>query len=176
MAVETFHYDNQTTKWFALATIIWGVVGFLVGVYVAFHLFLPELAGGLSYITFGRMRPLHTNAAIFAFVGNGIFMGVYYSLQRLLKTRMYSDLLSKIPLLGLAADYRSRGSQLRFWDYHKQGIRRAGMAHRYPHRSNLGDLRHQYVYDHHQPTRAANVCRYLVLYFYLYHGSRLAHF
>jgi cytochrome c oxidase cbb3-type subunit I/II len=100
MAVETFHYDNQTTKWFALATIIWGVVGFLVGVYVAFHLFLPELAGGLSYITFGRMRPLHTNAAIFAFVGNGIFMGVYYSLQRLLKTRMYSDLLSKIHFWG----------------------------------------------------------------------------
>ena len=100
MAVETFQYDNQTTKMFAIATVVWGIVGMLVGVYVAFHLFLPEWAGGLPYFTFGRMRPLHTNAVVFAFVGNGIFMGVQYSLQRLLKARMWSDVLSKIHFWG----------------------------------------------------------------------------
>lgn len=100
MAIETFHFDNQTTKMFAIATVVWGIVGMLVGVYIAFHLFLPEWSGGLPYFTFGRMRPLHTNAVIFAFVGNGIFMGVYHSLQRLLKTRMWSDALSKIHFWG----------------------------------------------------------------------------
>src|SRR5688572_13608589 len=63
-------------------------------------MFLPSMNLNSPYVTFVRIRRLHTNAVIFAFVGNGIFMGVYYSLQRLLKTRMYSDLLSKIHFWG----------------------------------------------------------------------------
>ncbi|MCD6596488.1 MAG: cytochrome-c oxidase, cbb3-type subunit I [Bacteroidales bacterium] len=100
MEPEKFYYDNKIVKQFALATIIWGVVALLYGLFAAFHIFLPNWGMHLEYFTFGRIRPIHTNAAIFAFVGNGIFTAVYYSMQRLLKTRMYSDLLSKIHLWG----------------------------------------------------------------------------
>lgn len=99
MQVEKFYYDNRIVKNFAFATIIWGVVGMIVGLYAALQLVFPQL-NVTQYGSFGRLRPLHTNAVIFAFVGNGIFMGVYYSLQRLLKARMYSDVLSKIHFWG----------------------------------------------------------------------------
>jgi cytochrome c oxidase cbb3-type subunit I/II len=72
----------------------------VVGLIAALQLFLPSANMNLPYTTFGRVSPIHTNAVIFAFVGNGIFMGVYYSLQRLLKARMFSDLLSKIHFWG----------------------------------------------------------------------------
>jgi len=100
MAVETFAYDNRITRDFALATMFWGMIGMLVGLIAAFQLFWPELNLGIPYTTFSRIRPLHTNAVIFAFVGNGIFMSVYYSLQRLCKARMFSDMLSKIHFWG----------------------------------------------------------------------------
>jgi cytochrome c oxidase cbb3-type subunit I/II len=95
MQVQKFYYDNRTVKNFAYATIFWGVVGMLAGLYAALQLVFPQL-NIQEYGSFGRVRPVHTNAVIFAFVGNGIFMGVYYSLQRLLKARMFSDTLSKI--------------------------------------------------------------------------------
>jgi len=98
--VEKFYYDNKIVKMFAYSTIFWGVVGMLVGLLVAFQIYIPSLNFNLEFTTFGRTRPLHTNAVIFAFVGNGIFTGVYYSLQRLLKTRMWSDKLSKINFWG----------------------------------------------------------------------------
>jgi len=98
--LEKFNYDNKIVRDFAIATVVWGIVGMLVGLLVATQLFSPEMNLGNQYTTFGRIRPLHTNAVIFAFVGNGIFMGVYYSLQRLLKARMFSDLLSKIHFWG----------------------------------------------------------------------------
>lgn len=98
--VETFYYDNAIVRKFAYATMLWAVVGMLVGLIAAFELIWPELNLGIPYITYGRIRPLHTNAAIFAFVGNGIYMGVYYSLQRLLKTRMFSNALSNIHFWG----------------------------------------------------------------------------
>ena len=97
MEVQKFSYDNKIVKYFAYATIIWGITGMLVGLIAALQLAFPEFFNdylGFSFLSFGRIRPLHTNAVIFAFVGNGIFMGVYYSLQRLLKTRMWSDKLS----------------------------------------------------------------------------------
>jgi cytochrome c oxidase cbb3-type subunit I/II len=100
MKLEKFSYDNQIVKMFLYATIAWGIVGMLVGLTAALQIFIPEANGGIPYITFGRIRPLHTNAIIFAFVGNGIFAGVYYSLQRLLKTRMYSDILGRINFWG----------------------------------------------------------------------------
>ncbi|HKL02280.1 MAG TPA: cytochrome-c oxidase, cbb3-type subunit I [Cryomorphaceae bacterium] len=100
MKIEKFYYDNQIVKMFAYATVLWAVVGMLVGLYAAFQMVFPAISMDLPYTTFGRIRPLHTNAIIFAFVGNGIFTGVYYSLQRLLKTRMWSDLLSKINFWG----------------------------------------------------------------------------
>jgi cytochrome c oxidase cbb3-type subunit I/II len=102
MQVEKFYYDNRIVKNFAYATILWGAVGMLAGLYVALQLVFPSL-NITQYGTFGRLRPLHTNAVIFAFVGNGIFMGVYYSLQRLCKARMFSDVLSKIHFWGWQA-------------------------------------------------------------------------
>ncbi len=98
--IEKFYYDNKIVKMFAYATMLWGVVGMLVGLLVAFQIYIPALNFNLEFTTFGRTRPLHTNAVIFAFVGNGIFTGVYYSLQRLLKARMWSDKLSKINFWG----------------------------------------------------------------------------
>ena len=95
-----FAYDNQIVRMFAYATMIWGIIGMLVGLIAALALVWPDTSFGIPYITFGRIRPLHTNAVIFAFVGNGIFMGVYYSLQRLCKTPMWSPLLSKINFYG----------------------------------------------------------------------------
>ncbi|MFN8355230.1 MAG: cytochrome-c oxidase, cbb3-type subunit I [Spirosomataceae bacterium] len=98
--LEQFNYDNRIVRNFAIATIIWGIVGMLVGVIVATQLFSPAMNLGNQYTSFGRIRPLHTNAVIFAFVGNAMFMGVYYSLQRLCKARMFSDLLSSIHFWG----------------------------------------------------------------------------
>jgi cytochrome c oxidase cbb3-type subunit I/II len=100
LQTDKFFYDNKIVKWFAYATILWGLVGMLVGVLAAFQLVFPVLNLNTAETTFGRVRPVHTNAVIFAFVGNGIFMGVYYSLQRLCKARMFSDMLSKLHFWG----------------------------------------------------------------------------
>jgi cytochrome c oxidase cbb3-type subunit I/II len=98
--METFRYDNAIVRKFLLATILWGIVGMLVGLYIASELADWRLNLGIPYITFSRLRPLHTNAVIFAFVGNCFFCGAYYSTQRLLKARMFSDLLSNIHFWG----------------------------------------------------------------------------
>jgi cytochrome c oxidase cbb3-type subunit I/II len=100
MENQTFSYDNKIVKHFAIATIFWGGIGMVVGLLVASQFAFPWLSFDLPYTTFGRIRPIHTNAVIFAFVGNGIFTGVYYSLQRLSKARMFNDLLSKIHFWG----------------------------------------------------------------------------
>jgi len=99
MEVEKFRYDNQIARLFFFATVFWGIVGFLAGLTAALELPFP----GLNFspaTSFGRLRPVHTNVVIFAFVGNGIFLGYYYSIQRLLKTRNFSDLLSRIHFWG----------------------------------------------------------------------------
>lgn len=100
MELEKFSYDNKIVRNFGIATIVWGFVGMLVGVLIATQLFHPQLNFNIPFLTFGRIRPLHTNAVIFAFVGNAIFMGIYHSMQRVLKTRMFSDLLSNIHFWG----------------------------------------------------------------------------
>ena len=100
MELQQFKYDNKVVKYFIIATVIFGLVGMLVGLLIACQLFLPDLNFGFQYTTFGRLRPLHTNAIIFAFVGNAMFAGVYYSMQRLLKTRMFSDMLSWVHFWG----------------------------------------------------------------------------
>jgi len=100
MQLEQFNYDNKSVRNFGIATIVWGIVGMTVGLLIALQLVWPELNFMSQYTTFGRIRPLHTNAVIFAFVGNAIFMGVYYSMQRVLKARMYSDVLTAIHFWG----------------------------------------------------------------------------
>ncbi|MEM9478440.1 MAG: cytochrome-c oxidase, cbb3-type subunit I [Verrucomicrobiota bacterium] len=117
MSQATIQYDDKCVRQFLLASLIWGLVSMLVGVIAALQLnwwgfngkFLETITFGLfksegvPYITFGRLRPLHTNAAIFAFVGNMMFAGVYYSLQRLCKVRLASDLLTRIHFWGWQA-------------------------------------------------------------------------
>jgi len=103
MALQQFEYDNKVVRNFAIATVVWGIVGFLVGLIIATKLVWPEFLSGIPELSYGRLRPLHTNAVIFAFAGNGIFMGVYYSLPRLLKTQMWSKVLSNIHFWGWQA-------------------------------------------------------------------------
>ena len=100
MEKQQFYYDNKIVRNFIYASIVFGVVGMLVGLILAFLFLFPNLTSGISFLSFGRLRPLHTNAVIFAFVGNAMFAGIYYSMQRLLKARMFSDLLSKIHFWG----------------------------------------------------------------------------
>src|SRR5688572_16321014 len=98
----TFRYDDDIVRKFVVATLIWGAVGMLAGLWLALQLAAPDL-NLPPYFTFGRLRPLHTNAVIFAFAGNAIFAAVYYSSQRLLKTRMWSDRLSSFHFWGWQA-------------------------------------------------------------------------
>ncbi|HEX2671058.1 MAG TPA: cytochrome-c oxidase, cbb3-type subunit I [Polyangiaceae bacterium] len=100
---EKFNYDDGTVRKFVFATAFWGVVATLVGLWLAVMLVVPSLNFGLPQLSFGRLRPLHTNAAIFAFAGNGIFAAIYYSSQRLLKARMFSDKLSSFHFWGWQA-------------------------------------------------------------------------
>ena len=100
MEMQQFRYDNKIVRNFIYASLLFGVVGMSVGLLVAFFYLFPNLTDGIPWLSYGRLRPLHTNAVIFAFVGNAVFAGVYYSLQRLLKARMYSDFLSQINFWG----------------------------------------------------------------------------
>ena len=98
--LDEFQYDNRIVRNFAIATVLYGLIGMLVGVLIAFQLAYPFLNFELSYTTFGRLRPLHTNAVIFAFVGNGFFTGLYYSAPRILKAPMWSRKLSSFHFWG----------------------------------------------------------------------------
>ncbi|MFK7049376.1 cytochrome-c oxidase, cbb3-type subunit I [Flavobacterium davisii] len=100
MEMQQFYYDNKIVNKFIYATIVFGVVGMLVGLLLATMYLFPNITDGISWLSYGRLRPLHTNAIIFAFVGNAMFAGYYYSIQRLLKTRMYSDFLSNLNFWG----------------------------------------------------------------------------
>ena len=88
MSLEKFHYDNNIVRNFGIATVTWGLIGFLVGLTIALKLIFPDFLGFIPELSYGRLRPLHTNAVIFAFAGNAIFYGVYYSLPRLCKASM----------------------------------------------------------------------------------------
>jgi cytochrome c oxidase cbb3-type subunit I/II len=100
MELQKFTYDNRLTKLFIWVTVGWGLVGMLVGLTVAFELIFPHLSGQIEWLVLSRIRPVHTNAAIFAFVGNGFFAAIYYSMPRLLKTPMYSKALGNIHFWG----------------------------------------------------------------------------
>ena len=97
--VVQVRYNDQIVRMFTLATIFWVTIAMLVGIIVALQLAVPQL-NFTAWLTFGRLRPLHTNAAIYAFAGNAIFAGIYHSTQRLIKTRLFSDGLSKLHFWG----------------------------------------------------------------------------
>ncbi|MBH1989111.1 MAG: cytochrome-c oxidase, cbb3-type subunit I [Myxococcaceae bacterium] len=96
-------YNDSVVRQFIWASLFFGLVGMLVGVLIAAQLADPRASFGLSWLSFGRIRPLHTNAVIFAFVGNMLFAGIYYSTQRLLKARLASDFLSSLHFWGWQA-------------------------------------------------------------------------
>lgn len=96
----TIQYDDHIVRNFLFATMLWGGIAFIAGILIALQLAYWKFNFDLQWVTFGRLRPLHTNAAIFAFAGNAIFAGIYHSSQRLLKTRMASDFLSRVHFWG----------------------------------------------------------------------------
>lgn len=98
--LDSFKYDDSIVRKFLWATFLWGLVGMLVGLLIALQLANPYFNFNVPWLSFGRLRPLHTNAVIFAFAGNAFFMGCYYSTQRLLKVRMFSDTLSNLHFWG----------------------------------------------------------------------------
>lgn len=100
---RVIEYNDEIVRMFMLASIVWGIVGMLVGVLIASQLNYHILNFNTEWLTFGRLRPLHTNAVIFAFVGNMAFAGIYHSTQRLVKARLASDVLSKIHFWGWQA-------------------------------------------------------------------------
>jgi len=97
--LDEFVYDDKIVRLFMAATLLWGLVGLAVGLIIALQLAMPAL-NVLPELSFGRLRPLHTNAAIFAFAGNAIFTAVYYSTPRLCKTPMFSPLLGRLHFWG----------------------------------------------------------------------------
>ncbi len=99
----TVEFDDEIVRKFMTASIVFSIVGMLAGVIIASQLAHWQANFNLPWLTFGRLRPLHTNAAIFAFVGNMMFAGIYYSMQRLLKTRLASDFLSAVHFWGWQA-------------------------------------------------------------------------
>ncbi|HYW49123.1 MAG TPA: cytochrome-c oxidase, cbb3-type subunit I [Gemmatimonadaceae bacterium] len=101
--LDAFSYDDGIVRQFLVACVAWGIIGMIVGVLIALQLADPRFNLGLEWTSFGRLRPLHTNAVIFAFGGNAFFCGCYYSTQRLCKARMFSDGLSKFHFWGWQA-------------------------------------------------------------------------
>lgn len=111
---QTIEYDDQCVRHFMIASILFSLVSLLVGVLIASQLNFWQMNGkflelvtfglfkneGVEFLTFGRLRPLHTNAAIFAFVGNMMFAGIYYSLQRLCRARLASKFLTNLHFWG----------------------------------------------------------------------------
>ncbi len=94
------NYNYKVVKQFAIATVVWGVVGMLVGVIIAAQLAWPALNFDTAWLTYGRLRPLHTNAVIFAFGGSALFATSYYVVQRTCQVRLFSDALAAITFWG----------------------------------------------------------------------------
>ena len=93
-------YTDDTVRWFALATVLWGVVGMLVGVIIAAQLAWPSLNLGIPWLSYGRLRPLHTNAVIFAFGGCALFATSYHVVQRTCQTPLFLPGLAKFTFIG----------------------------------------------------------------------------
>ncbi len=93
-------YTDESVRWFALATVVWGVVGMLVGVIIAAQLAWPQLNLGIPWLSYGRLRPLHTNAVIFAFGGCALFATSLHVVQRTCQTPLFMPWLAKLVFFG----------------------------------------------------------------------------
>ena len=102
-ALEHPTYNYKVVRQFAIMTVVWGIVGMTLGVILASQLVWPQLNLGLPWTSFGRLRPLHTNAVIFAFGGSALFATSYYVVQRTCQTRLFSDKLAAFTFWGWQA-------------------------------------------------------------------------
>jgi cytochrome c oxidase cbb3-type subunit I/II len=162
--IEKFSYDNDIVRLFAIASVAFGVIGMLVGLLAAYQMYFPSLNLNSEYTTFGRIRPLHTNAAIFAFAGNAIFIGVYYSLQRLRKASMFSDRLSAFHFWGWQRVILLAAMTLPIGFTTSKEYAELEWPIDIAHRRRLGHLWHQYVHDH---TKASESHLYVAIWFYI---------
>ncbi len=96
-------YNYKVVRQFAIMTVVWGIVGMFVGVLIAAQLIWPDLTHGIPWLSFGRLRPLHTNAVIFAFGGCGLIGTSYYVVQRTCHVRLFSDKLASFTFWGYQA-------------------------------------------------------------------------
>ena len=122
-------------------TVVWGIVGMLVGVIIAAQLLWPELNFGMPWLSYGRLRPLHTNAVIFAFGGCALFATSYYVVQRTCQARLFCGPLAAFTFWGWQAVIVLAAITLPLGITQRQGIRRARVADRHPDRARLGRLR-----------------------------------
>jgi cytochrome c oxidase cbb3-type subunit I/II len=119
----TIEYNDSVVRYFLIATMVWGLIGMAVGVLIASQLAFWKLNFEISWLTYGRLRPLHTNAVIFAFVGNMMFAGIYHSTQRLVKARLASNFLTWFHFWGWQAIIVGAVFTLPFGLHPQQGIR-----------------------------------------------------
>src|SRR5499433_4179612 len=96
-------YNDTVVRQFSIMAVVWGIVGMLVGVWIAAQLAWPELNFGIPWLSYGRLRPLHTNAVIFAFGGCALFATSYYVVQRTCHARLFSDKLASFTFWGWQA-------------------------------------------------------------------------
>src|SRR5574344_2710399 len=98
--INTVHYNDTVVRQFSIMAVVWGVIGMLVGVFVAAQLAWPELNFGVPWLSFGRLRPLHTNAVIFAFGGSALMGTSYYVVQRTCQTTLFLPKLAAFTFWG----------------------------------------------------------------------------
>ena len=94
------NFNYKVVRQFALVTVLWGIVGMLVGVILAAQLIWPDITFNIPFLSYGRLRPLHTNAVIFAFGGSALFATSYYIVQRTCQVRLFCDKLAAFTFWG----------------------------------------------------------------------------
>ena len=135
----------------------------LVGVIIAAQLLWPALNFDIPWLSYGRLRPLHTNAVIFAFGGSALFASSYYCVQRTCQARLFSDCARRVHVLGLERRHRARGDHAAARHHDQQGVRRARVADRHPDHAGLGRVRGRVLRHDRQAHDAAHLRRQLVL-------------
>ena len=121
-------YNYKVVRQFAIMTVVWGIVGMTVGVLIAAQMAWPALNFDIPWLTFGRLRPLHTNAVVFAFGGSALFATSYYVVQRTCHVRLFSDKLAAFTFWGWTLVILLAAISLPLGIHHFKRICRAGMA------------------------------------------------
>ena len=167
-------YNDRVVRQFAIMTVVWGIVGMAVGVLIAAQLYWPALNFDIPWLTYGRLRPLHTNAVIFAFGGCALFATSYYVVQRTCHVRLFGDSLAAFTFWGWQVGHRRRRHHAAARHHAGQGVCRARVADRHPDHRRVGGLRNRVLRHHRPAARAAHLRRELVLCRLHHHDRRAA--